>query len=226
VIEPTLISQDGWTMRVRPGNNQRLWVLLHGWSGSEDVMWIFTRRLAPDDWMISPRGPIHSPEGGFGWFPTGTDLLPSLTEIKPAIEQVLTAIDHWAHLNSLDAKQIALMGFSQGTLLAYAIMLLFPQRVLGLAALAGYLPEKWEDAENISALAGKPIYIAHGTQDTTIPISSARHTVQFLERIGANITYCESETGHKLSMGCLHGLEDFSRNLPAPDQGNKRQKDT
>jgi phospholipase/carboxylesterase len=221
VIDTSIVIQDGWIMRVRPGNNDHhpnLLVLLHGWTGNEDVMWIFTRHHAPGDWIISPRGPIKTSEGGFGWFPAGDDQVPSLDEVEPVIDQVLTVIDRWAQLNEVNASQMSLMGFSQGALLAYAMTLLFPSRVSGMAALAGYLPEKWEDANNIHALAGKPFYIAHGTQDTTIPVSFDRRTVQFLEGIGAPVTYCESEVGHKLSLGCLHGLENFFQELPATDQ--------
>ena len=218
MIEPTRISQDGWILRVRPGTSQRLLVLLHGWRGSEDSMWIFTHRLSPEDWLISPRGSLEAPEGGFGWFLSGAAQVPALAEIKPLIEQLLSMIDRWAHWNGVDSRQLTLMGFSQGALLAYAITLLFPHRVAGIAALAGYLPEKWRESELTSALAGKPFYMAHGSQDTTIPVTSARQTLHFLEDAGAAVTYCESEVGHKLSMGCLHGLEDFFQNLPAPDQ--------
>jgi phospholipase/carboxylesterase len=224
VTETSVVSQDGWTMRVRPGSNQlshRLLVLLHGWTGNEDVMWIFTRQIPPDYWIISPRGPVSAPEGGFGWFPAGNAPIPMIAELQPVIEQVLNTIDRWAQSNQVNASQLTIMGFSQGAMLAYAITLLFPHRVNGVAALAGYLPEKWMDSNNKSTLAGKPFYIAHGTQDTTVPVSLARQTVQFLEGAGARVTYCESEVGHKLSMGCLHGLENFFLNLPAPDQGNK-----
>jgi phospholipase/carboxylesterase len=223
VIEASVVSQDGWTMRIRPGTSLsgRLLVLLHGWTGDENVMWIFTRRVKPEDWIISPRGPVSSAGGGFGWFPSGDTHVPRLLEIKPAIEQLLNMIDRWAQANLVKTKPLTLMGFSQGAMLAYAISLLFPHRVSGIAALAGYLPEKWL-AENLqTSLAAKPFYIAHGTQDATIPVSYARQTVQLLKALGAPVTYCESDAGHKLSMNCLHGLEEFLVSLPAPDQGNK-----
>jgi len=222
--ETSLVTQDGWIMRVQPGTNpdaRHLLVLLHGWTGNEEVMWIFTRHLAQDNWIISPRGPIHASEGGFGWFPEGNLRTPSLAEIKPVVEAVLSRIDRWAQSIQLVDLQLSLMGFSQGAMLAYAIALLFPHRVRGIAALAGYLPEKWIDSSNRGLLSAKPIYIAHGTQDRTVPVSLARQTVQSLEEIGAQVTYCESEAGHKLTTGCLHGLENFFQNLPSPDQGNK-----
>ncbi len=58
-----LISFDDWTLRVHPSQsaNPRLLVLIHGWTGDENSMWIFTRRLSPDYWMIAPRAP-HAAE--------------------------------------------------------------------------------------------------------------------------------------------------------------------
>ena len=51
-----LISLDGWTLRVRPAQtaDPRLLVLLHGWTGDENSMWIFAKRLSPAYWMIAP----------------------------------------------------------------------------------------------------------------------------------------------------------------------------
>jgi hypothetical protein len=42
-----LINFNGWTMRVRPSqsSNPRLLVMIHGWTGDENSMWVFTRGL-------------------------------------------------------------------------------------------------------------------------------------------------------------------------------------
>ncbi len=224
MTETLVVSQDGWAIRVRPGSkhpSHRLLVLLHGWTGNEDVMWIFARRLPPDYWIISPRGPIHASEGGFGWFPAEDSSIPALPDLKPVIGQLLHAIDQWGQLNQVNTNSFSLMGFSQGAMLTYAIALLSPRRVNGVAALAGYLPERWMDLNRKSNLAGKPFYIAHGTQDAIVPVSLARQTIQFLESSGAHVSYCESDVGHKLNTGCLHGLDEFFLNLPAADQRNK-----
>jgi len=58
-------------------------------------------------------------------------------------------------------------------------------------------------------LAGKNIFVAHGTLDQMVPIDRARASIGLLEQAGAQVTYCEDEVGHKLSANCLRALEAY-----------------
>jgi len=58
-------------------------------------------------------------------------------------------------------------------------------------------------------LAGKQMFVAHGTQDNLVPMDRARASMALLEQAGARLTYCEAEVGHKVSADCLRGLEAF-----------------
>ena len=56
--EPFISHLNGWTFRLQPPQGSgpaRLLVLLHGWTGDENVMWIFTRRLSRRFWLLAPR---------------------------------------------------------------------------------------------------------------------------------------------------------------------------
>ncbi len=210
--ETYLTLQDGWTFRIQPPQGSSpapLLVLLHGWTGDENVMWIFARRLPRRYWMVAPRAPLPAPGGGYGWLASGQGIHASIHDFSPAVEGLIQRLDHWAAQNHVDAVQFSLVGFSQGAALAYALTLLHPGRVRALAALAGFLPDGWNELPSRPALAGKPVYITHGTLDTTIPVGEARQAAEVLESLGSRITYCEDEVGHKLSAGCLHGLETF-----------------
>jgi len=61
-------------------------------------------------------------------------------------------------------------------------------------------------------LAGKQVFVAHGTQDNLVPIDRARASMSLLEQAGAQVTYCEAEVGHKVSAECLRALESFFKN--------------
>jgi predicted esterase len=58
-------------------------------------------------------------------------------------------------------------------------------------------------------LAGKNIFVAHGSQDQVIPLDRARASLALLEQAGAQVAYCEDEVGHKLGSICLRGLERY-----------------
>lgn len=219
MTETTRFEQNGWTFRYRPpeknGDPFRLLLLIHGLTGDENVMWIFTRKLPSDYGMLAPRGPVSVGSGGFGWVlpepgeesQEGPRRWPALTEFAPVVESLIEQVDVWLALNRLRVESLDLMGFSQGAALAYAIALLHPERVGRVAALAGFLPGV--EGPLPAALRGISFYIAHGRKDTTVPVEYAHQAVQRLEQAGADLTTCESDVDHRLSAECLHGLNAF-----------------
>jgi predicted esterase len=58
-------------------------------------------------------------------------------------------------------------------------------------------------------LDGKPFFVTHGTRDEMVPIERARSSIEILEQAGANVTYCEDDVAHKVSVNCLRALKDF-----------------
>ena len=74
---------------------------------------------------------------------------------------------------------------------------------------AGFVPSGLEEMIDRKPLAGKNIFVAHGTGDQMVPIDRAHASMGLLERAGAQITYCEDEVGHKLSVNCLRALEAY-----------------
>jgi len=208
-----LVSFNDWTLRVRESQskNPRLLVLIHGWTGDENSMWIFTRGLSPDYWMIAPRA-LHSAESsGFSWRPHQPDSFgrPSLEMLKPAADALIRLIDEYSASVKLDALQFDLVGFSQGAAMVNLVGMLYPLRVRKMGVLAGFVPSGLEEIILKEPLAGKNIFVAHGTQDEMVPIDRARASIGMLEQAGAQVTYCEDEVGHKLSANCLRALEKY-----------------
>jgi phospholipase/carboxylesterase len=191
--------------------NPRLLVLLHGWTGDENSMWIFTRGLSPDYWIIAPRAPHAADPSGFSWRPlhASTFGMPSLDMLSPAAGELIKLIDEYSASVKLDALQFDLVGFSQGAAMTNLIGMLYPHRIRKMGVLAGFVPAGLEELIQQKPLAGKKIFVAHGTQDQMIPIDRARASMALLEQAGAQIIFCEDEVGHKLSVNCLRALESY-----------------
>ena len=117
-------------------------------------------------------------------------------------------IDHRLADFGLFSPSLSVTGFSQGAAMTYALLFLFPTRINRAAALAGFLPEVPPGFDR-SALNGKPVYIAHGTRDETIPVEEARQAAEFLNSAGADVSYCENSGGHKLPTNCFSQLTHF-----------------
>ena len=210
------MTYNGWTMRVRHAMEEpaRFMLLLHGWTGDENSMWIFTNRFPADMWIAAPRAPHASKEGGYSWRPLHSVQdsgwgLPTLSDLKPAAEGLIRLVDNVSASAGVDASQFEVAGFSQGGALANVLTLLYPQRIRKAAVLAGFMPAGVDDLLESRALAGKHFFVAHGTQDNLVPFERARGSIELLEKGGAQVTFCEAEVGHKLSADCLRALEAF-----------------
>ena len=204
---------NGWTLRTQASESTspRLLALIHGWTGDENSMWVFTRRFPPDYWMIAPRAPHKADPSGYSWRPPQPELFgrPSLEALKPAAEALIKLIDEYAASVKIDARQFDVVGFSQGGAMVNALGLLYPKRVRKMGVLAGFVPYQMESMIESKPLVGKNIFVAHGTKDEMVTIDRARASMDLLEKAGATITYCEDEVGHKLSSNCLRALEAY-----------------
>ncbi|HUH96909.1 MAG TPA: alpha/beta fold hydrolase [Anaerolineales bacterium] len=214
-----LIGFGNWTLRVRPAAQKpaRVLLLLHGWTGDENSMWVFMRNLALDYWTIAPRAPHAGQPGGYSWrgpaapqhAQPGGRRAPRLEDFRPSAEALIALVDEYAAQNELDAHRFDVIGFSQGAALTNAIALLHPERIRRAGVLAGFLPAGSEPLIEKRPLSGRPFFVAHGTLDEMVQIEQARRSVEMLERAGASVTFCEDEVGHKLSANCLRALEEF-----------------
>ncbi len=184
-------------------------VLLHGRSGNEDVMWIFQRTL-PKDWLlVAPRAIEHDPAGGFAWHPRKRDEWPTLAMFDEAVSAVVRFIQSLPDLYRADPTQIYLMGFSQGAAMAIATAIREPDLVQGIAGLVGFVPEDCKAAVGAGVLGGLPVFMAVGTEDSTIPLERSRESADVLRRAGANLAYHEFDTGHKLNAKGMRALREW-----------------
>lgn len=210
---PVLMTHRQWTLRLLPAATEpsRLLVLLHGWTGDENSMWVFVRRFPRDFTILAPRALYVAPEGGYSWRQIRPDSwgFPQVDELRPAADAVVNLVDELAMERGWDAGDFDVIGFSQGAALTILLGLLYPQRVRRMGVLAGFLPVGAEGLLPERPLAGKWVYMAHGTRDELVPLQRARETVVALEQAGAHVSYCEVESGHKIGAECLRGMEAF-----------------
>jgi len=213
MTDPQLLTFNNWTYRLRmpPGNPERLLVLIHGWMGDENSMWVLAHNLPPEIAILAPRAPIVVPEGGYSWrkIKPGTWENAAVEDFHPAADSLLAFVEDWAASTGVDGNKIELMGFSQGAAMSYVLASLYPQRIRQFAALSGFIPQGGEALLAAHRLSGKPVFVSHGRQDDMIPLEQAHKAVAQLELAGAQVTYCESDAGHKVSKECLKAMELF-----------------
>jgi phospholipase/carboxylesterase len=182
-------------------------VMVHGWLGDETVMGIFKQTVPPGAAVIAPRAPFAL-NGGYIWYQRDQGQLQPETESlwagRNQLAEFLAGLpDHYP----VDPSRMVLMGFSQGAALCNTIALTQPGQVQGVASLAGLIPDVVVETAQPD-LAGLPVFIAHGSQDETIPLAAARQARDVYTRWGAQVTYGEYPTGHKLT---TQGMADLKK---------------
>ena len=82
----------------------------------------------------------------------------------------------------------------------------------GLIAHSGALPMQTISAArevDLSVLRGKPVLVAHGIQDRTIPVARAREARDLLAAAGAALAYHEYPIAHHVSEATLSAMDDW-----------------
>jgi len=107
----------------------------------------------------------------------------------------------------IDARKIALAGFSQGGAIALQTALRYPERLAGVLALSTYLPlaQKLE-AERAMANRDIPVFMAHGSSDPMIPLERAERSRDRLAALGYAIEWHQYPMPHSV---CAPELADI-----------------
>jgi phospholipase/carboxylesterase len=203
--------EQGWIVQVFHPLSipaTKVYLLLHGWTGDEHSMDSFASLIPQDSWGFAPRGHIKAQPSGYGWINYLEE--PSDFEAYTAVSHALwKQFEHWRKIYKANSLPVHLIGFSQGAALTLTTLLTYPGEITSAASLAGFLPENLLAPLPDTFLQNKNILVVHGEQDTIIPLSTAQHAVNVLLKTGANVTFCQDNTGHRVSANCLNSLERF-----------------
>lgn len=175
--------------------------MLHGYGSNEEDLFSFSSELPKELVIISVRAPYGLEPLGHAWYAINFDAqhgkwsddsqaIESREKIMGFIEEACTAY-------GLNNSNITLLGFSQGTILSYAVALSYPEKIKNVIALSGYINEgilvDGYEKKNHSHLQ---IYASHGQVDQVIPIEWAQRAPAILKRLGISHKFEEFPVGH------------------------------
>ena len=185
---------------------------LHGWGASaHDLLGLAQHLQGGEALVLSPQGPVSFEVGpgqrGFGWFPiSGGGPMDPVAFVKGR-DVLASFLDQATRKYPIDLRKLAVMGFSQGGVMAFDLVLRAPERFAGLAALSTWLPNDIANTiPESDALTNFPVLVQHGTQDPMIPIDRAQETRQRLQQMAVDLSYREYEMQHAI---CPESLRDL-----------------
>jgi len=186
--------------KVKSDKNPLL-LLLHGYGSNEADLFSFAEELPEDYYIISARAPYDMQYGSYAWYAITFDAdqnkFSDNEQAKISRDLIVKFIDELVQKYPIDAKNVSLIGFSQGSILSYAVALSYPEKVQKVVAMSGYLNlDIVRDDYLKNTFSTLKIFASHGTVDQVIPIAWARKTPAILENLGIAVTYKEYPIGH------------------------------
>jgi phospholipase/carboxylesterase len=184
-------------------------ILLHGRGTDEHDLFSLLEILDPDRRLlgITPRAPIEFEEGKCHWFTNNEPGYPDPATFLSTYEHMTGWLDLIAEDMEIPLERIAIGGFSQGAVMAYALALAAGRsQPPALIALSGFIPTVEGLELDLSDRGGFPVAIAHGILDTVTPPTWSRQARQQLEEAGAEVLYRETRMPHAVDPRFLYEL--------------------
>ena len=207
--EEQMPELDGPRLEPRSGAARQLVVFLHGFGADgNDLISIGQawQPLLPQAAFVSP----HAPEPcgmapvGRQWFAlTFRDPNERWTGVNAAAPILERFLDAELKRRNLPASALALVGFSQGTMMALHVGL---RRATAPAAIVGYSglfvlpPNAKPDAVAAEIRSRPPVLLVHGDRDDLIPVQALPQATEALAALGVPVQW-------HISQGIGHGID-------------------
>jgi phospholipase/carboxylesterase len=201
---------DGPRLAPRTGTAKQLVIFLHGYGADGNDLIDIGRawqQFLPEAAFVSPHAPRPCGQAPMGreWFPlTFRDPNERWTGVNAAAPVLNAFIDAELKRHNLTNSALALVGFSQGTMMALHVGL---RRATAPAAIVGYsgmlvTPPNEADIDAFAAeiRSRPPVLLVHGDQDQLIPVQALMHAAQGLAALDVAVEW-------HISPGVGHGID-------------------
>lgn len=202
------------TRKSNLSENAPLLIMLHGYGSDENDLFSFASELPEELFIVSARAPYPMQSYGNAWYAINFDVEQRKwndnEQAKASCDLISAFIDEVTTAYPVNKDNVTLLGFSQGSILSYAVALTYPKKVKNIVALSGYvnhdiLPndKHKEDYKHLD------FYCSHGSVDQVIPIDWARQTPNFLKSLNIKHQYSEFPVGHGVAPQNFYEFKDW-----------------
>src|ERR1700726_2391393 len=184
---------DGPRLEPRAGTARKLVVFLHGYGADGNDLIEIGRawqQYLPDAAFVSPHAPEPCAGAPMGrqWFPlTFRDPDERWKGVNAAAPGLNRFLDAELARRKLPASALALVGFSQGTMMALHVGLgrgLSPAAIVGYSGLLVVPPDGDLEAFGAEIKSRPPVLLVHGDRDELIPPQALFQATQGLAPLG------------------------------------------
>ena len=191
-----------------------LLIMLHGYGSDENDLFSFATELPRELFIISLKAPYSLEPFGNAWYAINFEAAQGKwsnhEEAKQSRDLIAKFIDEATEHYPVNKNNVTLLGFSQGTILSYAVALTYPEKVNNIIALSGYINKDiLPDQSDISNYKHLNFYCSHGRDDQVIPVEWARQSRPFLNALMIKNQYSEFPVGHGVAPQNFHEFKEW-----------------
>jgi phospholipase/carboxylesterase len=195
-------------------NKPPLLLLIHGYGSNEADLFSFADYLPNEYLVVSVRAPLSLGFQSYAWytinFSDGDGNYSDIPEALNAKEKILQFLDELQSVLAYDKNDINLLGFSQGTILSYALALSNPDKIKNVVALSGYIKEELiSNIKDVSLYKNLDFFISHGSQDQVIPFKWAEKAPEYLNKLGISNVFKSYPAGHGVTSQNFNDLNQW-----------------
>ncbi len=205
------------------GPPKQIVLLLHGYgSNGADLISLAPhwQRTLPNALFLAPNAPQRM-NSGYQWWPLSTFTPQALATGAAAAAPAIDAfIDRKLAQYGLSDADLALVGFSQGTMMALHVGLRRANKVAGILGYSGALTGAADLANQI--ITKPPVLLVHGSADPVVPVSALHAAEHALRAVGLDVaTHVSAGLGHSVDpVGLRLGAEFIERVFQKADAPN------
>lgn len=197
--------------------NAPVLIMLHGYGSDESDLFSFASELPEELFIISVRAPYKMQPNGNAWYAINFDADQKKwsddEQAKESRDKISNFIDEVVEAYPINKNNITLLGFSQGTILSYAVALSYPEKIRNVVALSGYINlDIIKDNFKSNNLSKLNFYCSHGSVDQVIPVDWARRTPEILKNLNVDYIYEEFPVGHGVAPQNFFSLKAWLKN--------------
>jgi phospholipase/carboxylesterase len=191
-----------------------LLLLIHGYGSNEEDLFSFASELPDHYYIVSARAPYDMQYGSYAWYAINFDAdenkFSDHEQAKISRDLIATFVDELVANYPIDNQNVTLIGFSQGTILSYAVALSYPEKIQKVVAMSGYLNLEIVAEDYLKNTFGNlHIFASHGTVDQVIPVDWARKAKPILDNLGIQSVYKEYPVGHGVAPQNFYDFKEW-----------------